>query len=312
MAEPALPSPIEAPPPSYDFAQLNLDQKLAIATERSLSIPEQRQERERGDGTEEQRDKGKEEVRHADESRSSERSATSVQIDGQQRSGVRPLSFRKKSRGGSKDDSCLSVKDKERPSWFEEAQLGTSASNSSASERASPSPRGPRPRQQNRRPSLHILHEDSDEDRSLPPPPFADVDNSLDGPVYERYASNDTRRRRTGGTIVLRYTGEGCATPPPSQGAQLRHNSAASQENSRLHHAPQQSRLDVPTVMPRPRSADPHILPTPPPRLSFNPYVAYEGTSAYGQSLADSEDQTCDVTSLYRWAGILSSDLSGH
>ncbi|KAL5508057.1 hypothetical protein ACEPAH_5675 [Sanghuangporus vaninii] len=295
------PSPIEAPPPSYEIAQLNLDQKLAVAAERSLNISQQRRERERDDCPEE-RDEASDEAHQADVSRNSEHRAASGQIDGQ-RSAVRPLKFRKKSRG-SKDDSSLSTKDKERPNWFEEAHLRSSASDSSASGRLLPAPRGTR--EHNSRTSLHGLPEDSDEDRSIPPPPFAEIDNSLDGPVYERYAPSDARRRRTGRTVVLRYMGEDYTASPPSSshtlsGAQLRHNTAPSQENSRLHHAPQHSKLDVPTVMPRPRSADPQILPPAPPRLNFDPYVAYEGTrsSVYGQILVDSRDASCDATALY-------------
>ncbi|EJD01238.1 uncharacterized protein FOMMEDRAFT_169398 [Fomitiporia mediterranea MF3/22] len=309
MVEPALPSPTEAPPPAYEISQLDFEEKLVIATERSLDLSDHNYEQaynaSKADTKFMSDDAGQSNV-EAHQFASASASAQS--------SSVRPLSFRRKSR--KSDGSGESVGAKERPSWLEETRVDASTSNSSASVRRLPS-EPEEPHGHDDGPSQHVLpDESSEEDHSMPPPPFAPIDTSLDGPAYERYPSQDARPRRTDGpTIVMSYTDQDVgASPPPSppQSPVVRNTSpnihrqraTSPQINPMTHgyqHAPQQSRLQVGNPAPRPRSTGAQRFVPPPPRLSFDPSVAYEGTrtSLFGQLPKEVNDVGQDARSLY-------------
>lgn len=300
MAEPTIPSPIEAPPPAYEFAQHDFDQKLAIAADRSLRISNPQCEDGQDGIAEEQREGSN--AAHTNGTRRAE-----PQADGQL-APVRPLNFRKKARSSNGAGEASAAK--ERPSWFDEAQLGASAS---SSRRPLPAPGG----QQNRsdRSFQHTLPEVLEDDGSLPPPPFMPIDNSLDGPAYVRNPRNDPRRRRTGASNRYNNNEDLAASPPPSPPASPLINSSAPIMNARqrtassngnaYHHAPQQPpRLQVKSPTPRPTSPAskmPHYVP-PPPRVNFDPSIAYEGTrsSLFGKLPADTCEKGPDPAALYR------------
>lgn len=222
-------SPVDAPP-AYSVAH-EFDQKMAIAIDESLqtSSGKRRQEDEEEDTNE----------RHEDT-----RARNALTGLGPV---VQPLNFRKKHNRLHSDMPPT----KERPSWLEEAQQ-PSTSTSNPRRRSLPQPNGQRVR--NDSPRRHILPEEDNEDRSVPPPPFVAVDNSLDGPAYERYPSDSRRRRAAHGQVVMRYAGEDMSASPLS------------------------SPLASPT---RPRALSPS--PAAPPRMRFDPSVAYDNTrSLYG------------------------------
>ena len=185
-------SPVDAPP-AYDFAQ-EFDQKMAIAVDESLQTSSSKPKRE--------------------DEFADTRDGRAVADEWTGMNGripvVKPLAFKKKHNRLHSDMPPA----KERPSWLEEMQQ-PSTSTSNTRRRSLPQPNGQQ-RVHDDMSVRHILPEDDIEDRSMPPPPFAITDNSLDGPAYERYPSDGRRRRPRDVQIVMRYAGEGASSPPPS------------------------------------------------------------------------------------------------
>lgn len=84
------------------------------------------------------------------------------------------------------------------------------------SQGASMSPRRQLPSAPGQSQVVHNLADEQEGDRSVPPPPFAIVDNSLDGPPYQRYSEQGSMSVSQP-EVILRYTGrELSASPPPS------------------------------------------------------------------------------------------------
>lgn len=204
---------------------------------------------------------------------------------------VRPLNIKKK------PASCPAI-EKERPAWLNDAQLAASSSSTSQPRRRTLPVPGAQ-RQQRSLPTQRLIPEATNEDRSMPPPPFTAVDDSLDGPAYERYPS-DGRARRAASPVVLRYTGQDVgASPPPSpplspvgpssMGPELRRRAIPSGYNLSAHSQQAFSTTRVPS--PRSFSSNgnkgtAHMLS--PPRLEFNPSVAYDDMkSIYGHLPTD-------------------------
>lgn len=243
-------SPTADAPPAYEFSQQELDQKVAAAVERSITtVEEDRKKRVKKRSSSGEFEKWDDEAyvqaarrlaeRYSDGSSSSQQpiaseagpssSSSTVSYvqdtfqpdpyadEPEAAQSVRPLSIQKKNKAAQQLTVEAKQSTKERPSWYNEAQLGGGSSASAQS---------PPPQSANRRslPSgglqqpldnASVVSDSSDDDHNvLPPPPFAVVDNSLDGPAYERYASH--QRRQSGNQVVLRYSGDLSASPPPS------------------------------------------------------------------------------------------------
>ncbi|KAH8118302.1 hypothetical protein DFH11DRAFT_1723230 [Phellopilus nigrolimitatus] len=313
-------SPVEAPP-AYEFSQHELDQKLAATTQRPRTSADQerRQQDPSGEGCWEVWDEA---THRANAIRVSESSANSDErhASASSTSSVRPLNIRKKARR----KQVTSEAAKEQPSWFKDAQLGAAADSSSVSGQAM-APHSMPSEQQRGVPVVvhHAVPEEPEDDRSIPPPPFAPIDNSIDGPAYERYARDLQQRRTSNPTVVLRYNGEDlAASPPPSPpqspvipyatpGLNLRHRAASPRigTNSGAYHhaeylAPQQtqSRTPSPHPMSPPSTRQPRYVP-PVPRMEFDPSVAYEATkSVYGQLPTETLHRNQGAVALYNSA----------
>ena len=279
-------SPVDAPP-AYSFAQ-EFDQKLAIAVDESLqssSNGKRRQEDEETDARD-----------GRDETHARPGSSGRAPL-------VQPLNFRKKHNRLRSDMPPT----KEKPSWLGEAQQsGTSAGN--PRRRSLPQhPNGQRVRDDS--PRRHVLPPEDKEDRSIPPPPFATIDNSLDGPTYERYPTDDRRRRPGHGQVVMRYEGEDFSASPPPSPLVTPRSQAVSQSSGRggsqnYHHQTQQLHQGrLTSKAPANRSASPAALfyVPPPPRLNFDPSVAYDNTqSLYAQYSDEPASVAGGAAALYR------------
>ena len=194
-------------------------------------------------------------------------------------------------------------KEKERPSWYEEAQLDQVPQSSSAqpavpqSTRASlPSP--PRRTSYDREPT--------------PPPSFEAVGPSLDGPPYE-----DAHPIQPGPTIIMTYSAGDSrpASPLQSPVAQAPSFGFPAAPNTRSY-TPQPTHQHVPPA-PRPVSTQPPPVPRVPvqppvqqrastefsllgPRVPFNPQVAYnKKPSRYGLPEEEPLPQKVDAASFY-------------
>lgn len=187
-------SPVDAPP-AYDFAQ-EFDQKLALASNESMYASSSKGKGE--DGITDSRH-GRAEAVEWTAMRGHELGPV-----------VKPLAFKKKHNRLHSDMPPI----KERPRWLEEMQQ-QNASSSNPRRRSLPQPNGQQ-RAHDDSSIRHVLPEEDEEDRSIPPPPFAITDNSLDGPAYERYASDGCRRRSRDVRLAMHYGGEGPLVSPPS------------------------------------------------------------------------------------------------
>lgn len=283
-----LPSPVLEAPPAYEYNDADADRKLSNAMQNSLSITgETEQQRLARDGDEEEEETAARE--------------SIVQPNGSY-APVRPLNLRRK-------PQSRPVAEKEKSTWFNEVQsVAASSSNGQSRRRALPVPGG---HQQLQRPlsTAQYVPEGSDEGHS-PPPPFTAVDNSLDGPAYERYPSNGRVRRSASPMVVLRYTSQDIgASPPPSPPISpvgtnmmdpMRRRRAASPGYSPNGHSQQAfSSLKTPPA-PTPSAGFNKNIPAPP-RLDFNPSVAYDDTkSVYGHLPSDPVKRG-EAVALYRY-----------
>lgn len=354
---PPSPSDEFAPPPAYEFSQQEYDHKIRTATERSQEEHERREQRgpleeweswdealfeanatqgSNVDRTEPSNQNASSSSSAAPTAQSTTQSPISTASakareamgqdpyygNGQYASAapVRPLFIQKKS-------ARQSQAEKERPSWFNEAQLGGSSSSgqpqgssqpTSTARRALPTPVKPK-----QRPPQHVIPDEPEEDRSLPPPPFAPVGESLDGPAYERYPG-EAQRRPSGAGVILSYNGEDLsASPPPSplrspvtpvQELNMRRrdtpprlNASPNPYQHMQYQAPQarrqasrQTLAQCPT--PPPLMARQQYVP-PPPRMDFNPSVAYETTrpSIFGQLPMETLKRGEGAAALYKY-----------
>jgi len=120
---------------------------------------------------------------------------------------MEPLHIHKKTEANS--SAGASGSSKQRPSWYVEA--GLAGPSSSSSREAGPSSYSSHARSSNDAPTSspstsqpvrYDIPADDDEDRSIPPPPFAAVGPSLDGPQYDEI-------------VTLAYHGNGSNPPSP-------------------------------------------------------------------------------------------------
>ncbi|KLO14957.1 hypothetical protein SCHPADRAFT_286946 [Schizopora paradoxa] len=338
-------SPTADAPPAYEFSQQELDQKVAAAVERSITSVEedkrQRAKKRKSSGEFEKWDENayQEAARRLAERYSSSgggSSSSQQPTTSEAAQSVRPLSIQKKNKTAQQPTVEARESTKERPSWYEEAQLGGGSSTSPQSTAPLNTSRRSLPSGGLQRPldNASVVSDSSDDDHNvLPPPPFVAVDNSLDGPAYERYASH--QRRQSGNQVVLRYSGDLSASPPPSPpvsptmpNSRLRnpYDMRAMQQNlpnpqsvlqqhqqQQLHvhqqqnyqqHArrsPQPPRQQTRPTPPRPTSASAMKMPPAPPRMDFNLSMAY-GRSTYGEQPTEAPSASGGAAALYNSA----------
>ena len=365
---PLSPSEDFAPPPAYEFSQQEYDQKIQVATEQSQQEQDRREERnpleewESWDEALFEANAAKFTANQANQSQggpSSSSTAPSMQSTSQGQGStsstkareamgqdpyyssdqyasaapVRPLSIQKKK---ARPSSAGARSEKERPSWYNEAQLGDSSgtgnssgqqseSQSSTPRRTLPTPgqlqSSPQQPQQAYQLPHHDIPEEPEDDHTAPPPPFAPIGESLDGPAYERYPG-EAQRRASGAQVVLTYGGgDLSASPPPSplqspvtpvQELDMRRRETPPRINSSpspyhmQYQAPQASRRPSRQTLvpppPPPPIARQHYVP-PPPRMDFNPSVAYESSksSIFGQLPMDTLKRGEGAAALYKY-----------
>lgn len=334
------PSPTEAPPPAYEFSQQEFDRKVTTAVERSIASEEQdREQRERsaGDGWQKwNEDEYESAARQLAEkyeqlnvgqsstasssgptaSTSSTSAGASVDADTngepEDVESVRPLSIQKKNKARRPEPTVQSTK--ERPSWYDEAQLGDTASEAPPNSGRIAEHRRVPPGQSLQQPldTASLVSDGSDDDHALPPPPFAPVDTSLDGPAYERYPSNQ-RRQAGQQQVLLQYRssdhGSPLSSPPQSPPAMEERfpNPYETHLNRRQQQRQQQSRSPPPPrAQTRPNnpwssSASKNLLvhPPPPPQMDFNVSMAYAKTG-YSEPSPVSPVQPGGAAALYK------------
>lgn len=196
-------------------------------------------------------------------------------------------------------------KEKERPSWYAEAQLDSDRiPRSSISQPASSQPARGRLPSPPRRASY--------EREPTPPPSFEAVGPSLDGPPYE-----DDHPPQTGPPIVMSYSAGDSrpASPLQSPVSQPTSFGFPPPPTDLRSYTPQPSYQHAPPA-PRPVSAQPppasRIPVQPPsqqrsnaeftllgPRVPFNPQVAYNKKSRYSLPEDDPLPQKVDAASFY-------------
>lgn len=353
----ASPTESSPPPPAYESIEDEFDRKTTTAAEHSLRVAEQEQQQQRQQQDSSSLERWEHDthretnaVRLAESSAqipssssgqaslstpstsSKAREALSrspYDIDSTYSStyqSVTPLYIQKKL---PKSANPSTNQQKERPSWLPPPQSPERGDGASLERARSDSSRRSLPNipTQQSQSMHHILPEEPEEDRSLPPPPFAPVDNSLDGPAYERYPSN-MPRQIPGHTVILRYAGEDLsASPPPSppqspipsvtQGLNLRRRAGSPRmsmnsntyQNRQIPNGLQAHHrmgppLPVPMTSGLPASSPRQQHVPPPPRMDFDPSVAYDDTkSIFGQLPMDTIKKGEGAASLYKYVG---------
>lgn len=197
----------EPPPPAYEFSQQEFDQKINRAIETSRSEPPppvQEEEWEVWDDAAFDAAIARLNLNDSSSSNSSSSAAAAALAESAPSSSssssapkpnVVPLRIVKKSAHPSVP------KAKERPSWYDEAQLGQEPA--SSSQNTAPQPQ-PQPQPQSRPlPSNVIPRQSEYPDREpTPPPMFTERDETIDGPPYE--------------AVVMSYTpGDESRSPSP-------------------------------------------------------------------------------------------------
>ncbi|PSR73389.1 hypothetical protein PHLCEN_2v10681 [Hermanssonia centrifuga] len=313
MSDPNLSEPDSPPPPAYEFCQEEFDQKVAHALEASQSEPQ------RSADEEEEWEAWNESVFEAavaqltlsdTQEASSSRSPTTASASASAshsrtfsgaegndygaassssnnpENGVQPLRIVKK----------LSVKEKERPSWYAEAQL---AGDHPTSQDASVITN--HPRSSLRRADTYI------ERQQTPPPMFTDIGPSLDGPPYEglvlTYVPGDSNPpsplQSPRPTSIF---GDALPPPPPlSPPASSTHRRSLPQPPIGQINSPPVSGGQVHRISPKPPTISPSIN-YPAPRVTFNPQVAYSNLKSSNRSGEESHlPQRIDAASFYNF-----------
>lgn len=250
------------PPPPYEASQQEFDTKISHALEVSLSLSDnQRQRQNHADEQWEEWDEAAfeaafEVARRQRESQTGESNAGSSN-EKRDRSGsqggVQPLRILKRS------DSA--PKPKERPNWYEEANLGQASS--SHSQRGSGSSSGG-----SSAPHHQVPSDDEEEDHTLAPPPFEPVGPNLDGPPFEE--------------VVLAYTSGASAPPSPLTSPQPTHSPLPSRRDSQ-YRSPRSSphpERPVSSWSPQPQQPNSHYS-TPPPARRGPHYMGPRPATSY-------------------------------
>lgn len=209
---------------------------------------------------------------------------------------VEPLRIHKKRRASSGQS-------KTRPSWFADAEIDAQSSASGSMQ--------------------HDVPPEDEEDHSIPPPPFTDVDPSLDGrPVIVSYqSSGDSRTPSPLNSPVRRplaYDRDSMSLSQPSSRIQPDHPQpyveqlhASSQATSSTYRSTRRSLPAIPAV-PNPHNIGQRHLTTsessprpiqnsPTPRMNFNPYVAYGQGGGISELPARHLTQHFDPTGFYKY-----------
>jgi hypothetical protein len=253
------------PPPSYDLSQQEFDSKTRRILEASISDPDASDNRA-------------EEVWEVwDDAVFEKAQALEPHAGGSSSSTVISTSHSHKHPSNLPPVKKRPVsvrRPKEKPSWLAEAGLSTESSSSALTQPSSPS-------STDGHSNAHydILHsivdDEDDEDRSIPPPPWAAVGPSLDGPPFEEVVLSIPSHR-------------GRPSNPPSP------LSSPPPRNTSLLHPPSTLRKASPRMGPRPRPVTTHDTnttyrpspPTPPPLLPPPPppQVRFDQFSLHHQS----------------------------
>lgn len=325
-------APDSPPPPAYEFCQQEFDQKVSHALEASQSEPQPRFEDEEWEEWDEEKFAAAVASMSVGENAAAGSStlpavpvasrspppavsgngkAKSEEPANEWQAEVRPLRIAKK--------NTATRREKERPSWYTEAQLG-----------------------EQRRPTLHVssgavaapatrimsppppISAYPEERNSTPPPMFTAVDNSLDGPPYEgvvmSYIPGDSR------PASPLHSPPPIAAPMPFSAA---HSASPPLGRRSLPQPPQaNARPYTPSISPSARMQQQHqSLPAPArqlpqrasprpsttyslkppsfaPRLTFDPRVAYgsEKSSLFNNTpVEEPPPAKIDAAALYRY-----------
>ncbi|KAI0340927.1 hypothetical protein BDW22DRAFT_369635 [Trametopsis cervina] len=349
-------APDEIPPPAYEFSQEEFDQKISHALDASQTATDEPDEWETWDEAafaaaaaqltlSDPTDRASSSrsppaQTHFSSALASSSSATNYNNgsnayssgQGSSDAGLKtqPLRVVKKSRPSS------AGREKERPSWYAEAQLDTV--------NTPPAP-APRPQRQPSPPRSSLSHSISVISRSgngerepTPPPMFEPIGPSLDGPPYEGF---DGQNPATQGLVMTYVPGDSRPASPlhsptsPSlapaypQAPPLVQPSAERRSLPRpLPHAapsvsppvsppprqPYQSASPPPRQtyqsVPQPRVPVPRVSPRPvtsynarpksyaPPRIAFDPRVAYGGADSKGSSYFANREELPPPTNI--------------
>ena len=215
--------PDSPPPPAYEFSQQEFDQKIAHAVESSQN--DQQQQRP-ADGGEEEWETWDEAAFTAAEARlkSLELGGSSTSprdvpsSSGSGKAPIQPSGYPPEASSSAKVPVAgtaplrivkKSAKEKERPSWYAEAQLdGPSVPRSvpqPSGSRPLPTPGGSRHNPLRRQSTLL-------EREPTPPPQFTEIGPDLDGPPYQAYESVESTNRG----VVMTYVPQAGDSNPPS------------------------------------------------------------------------------------------------
>ncbi|KII95168.1 hypothetical protein PLICRDRAFT_120958 [Plicaturopsis crispa FD-325 SS-3] len=285
---------MDAPPPPYEAAQIEFEQKTTQAVQ--LSQSQSSTDRHRDDQDEwETWDEAAFEAAAAAASSGPNRARSPAPAQPSQSREVAPLRVVKK-------QARRRAPQKERPSWLAEAHLDHSSS-SSPTASGSQAP-GLSPRQHGQSSSSGPVYlvqnnipdpDDEDEDRSLPPPPFTEQGPNLDGPPFEQ--------------VVLAYNGSTSMPPSPLSSPQQRNTPLPI--SRRASPAPQQPVLSVEhpvqrRIGPRASASSKYARNSVAGRIGFNPLQAYS-RNAYDRGQPDADEPI-----IYNASAFYNSAVSAH
>ena len=288
---------LDSPPPAYEYSEQDYDKKLAEATEQSLRLSEHQNRSSINAHILHEEDWNERQISTKLSQDKSFQSRSNASLEP-----VRPLNIKKKSRAST--TSLDITNEKEKPSWYNEAQLGGASAaptSSTTQRRALPIPGA----YQRPLSAQSDYRREYNEEAKSSPLSFTAVNKSLDGPPYERFSSD----KATGPVMMLHGEHRALSPPLPSRSAspitnaQIRSRAVTPQSGSisnGYHYAQQPT-----SFQPRSSGKQQTAFNQSAPRMNFDPSVAYENTKAsstrYSKLPTESyEDKAQNAAALYR------------